>query len=312
MRLLCVGGALSEKMLRVSDSETAYLGPEAKARGSGSGARVTVVLPCYNDGLLAREAIASIDEPEPVDVIVVDDGSVAAETVEVLGQLSADGATVIHHEQNRGLSIARNTGLEAARTMYVFPLDADDLAVRGALSAMADALDADPEAAACFGDYLEFGDHEIVRAVPGRLDPFRLAYVNEYPASALMRRSVVLALGGWRVLGAGYEDWDLWLALAERGDKGVHLGPGNLTFRKRFHGERMLAAAKREHRLLYRRLRRDHPGVYGHLGSYRRASDLAPHRKLLYPAVYGARPRFTFEHHVKRWLDRVGLWTLRR
>jgi glycosyltransferase involved in cell wall biosynthesis len=286
--------------------------PEGTDPQGGPRARVAVVFPCYNDGHLVREAVASVSEPEPVELIVVDDGSTEPETVEILDRLAAEGTTVIRHEQNRGLSNARNTGLAAASAPYVFPLDSDDLAAAGALSRMADRLDASPEAAVCYGDYLEFGDHELVRAVPPTVDAYRLAYVNEYPVSALLRRGVLQEIGGWRTLGAGYEDWDLWLTLAERGHRGVHLGPGELTFRKRFHGSRMLAAAKREHRSLYRRLRNDHPGVYGQIGRRRRESDLALYRKLLYPVVYGARRRFAFERHVKRLLDRAGVWTLRR
>jgi glycosyltransferase involved in cell wall biosynthesis len=285
---------------------------EGDSRDREATARVTIVVPCYNDGALVLEAIASIDEREPVDVIVVDDGSTAPETVELLDGLAKDRTTVIRHEENRGLAIARNTALEAASTPYVFPLDADDLAIPFALAKMADKLDAEPDAAVCFGDYLEFGDHEIVRAVPERLDPFRLAYVNEYPVSSLLRREVVNAIGGWRKAAPAYEDWDLWLTLAEHGYRGVHLGPGELTFRKRFHGERMLAAAKRTHHALYRRIQQDHPGLYSDIGRHRRESDLPLHRKLLYPVVYGARPRFTFERHVKHWLDRRGIWTLRR
>ncbi len=285
--------------------------PEEASRGGGSSARVTVVLPCYNDGALMVEAIGSIEESEPVDVIVVDDGSTAAETVEVLERLAAEGIEVLFHDQNRGPGAARNTGLQAARTPYVFPLDADDLAVPGALTTMADKLDDEPQAAVCFGDYLEFGTHDLVRAVPARLDPFRLAHVNEYPVTALFRRSVLLSLGGWRSF-AAYEDWDLWLALVEHGHGGVHLGPGKLTYRRRLHGDRTLAAGKRKHRELYGKIRSDHPGVFRELGRLRRESDLPLHRKLLYPIVYGSRPRFTFEQRVKRWLDRRGIWTLRR
>ena len=147
-----------------------------------------------------------------MEVIVVDDGSTEAETIEVLDRLAQDGTRVIRHEQNRGLSPARNTGLEAATTPYVFPLDADDLAFPGAIAAMADKLDSGPDAAVCFGDYQEFGDHEVVRAVPDRLDAFRLAYVNEYPVSALLRRSTL--------------DLDRWLA----DDRGRLRGSGPLAY----------------------------------------------------------------------------------
>jgi glycosyltransferase involved in cell wall biosynthesis len=286
--------------------------PNQSDPGVGSTARVTVIVPCYNDGRLALEAIASIDEAEPVDVILVDDGSTVPETVEILDGFAEARTTILRHEANQGLANTRNTGLRGAKTPYVFPLDSDDLAFPGALAKMADRLDAAPDAAVCFGDYLEFGDHEIVRAVPDWLDPFRLAYVNEYPVSSLLRRDVLDAIGGWRKAAPAYEDWDLWLTLAERGYRGVHLGHGELTFRKRFHGERMLAVAKRTHHSLYRRIQQDHAGLYSDIGRHRRESDLPFHRKVLYPVVYGSRHRFTFERHVKHWLDRRGIWTLRR
>jgi hypothetical protein len=64
------------------------------------------------------------------------------------------------------------TGLPSTGAGYVLPLDADDCLVPGALGAMADMLDADPEAAACCGDYLEFGDWHLVRAVPPGLNRY--------------------------------------------------------------------------------------------------------------------------------------------
>lgn len=288
--------------------------PESKHQATRGPARVTVVVPCHNDGRLLVEALLSIEEAEPVEVVVVDDCSQEAETMQVLERLSADGTRVIRHPENKGVAEARNSGLRSAETPYLFPLDADDLAVAGALAEMANVLDTTPDAAVCFGDYLEFGTHELVRAVPSRLDPYRLAYVNEYPISSLFRRSALLSVGGWRKLGPGadYEDWDLWLALAERGYSGVHLGAGRLTYRRRYHGGRALTAAKRQHRWLYRRIREDHPAVFGDIARHRRQSDLPRHRKLLYPVVYGGRPRFAFEPGVKRMLDRLGIWTMRR
>src|SRR5262249_913629 len=154
----------------------------------------------------------------------------------------------------------------------VFPLDADDLVLPGVLSAMADKLDADPQAAVCFGDYLEFGSHELVRAVPRQIDGFRLAYVNEHPVSSLLRRDLLVSFGGLRPSVTGYEDWDLWLTIAERGLTGIYMGAGTLTFKKRFHGERMLTVAKRQHRQLYQQMRVDHPDVFDELGRHRRNS----------------------------------------
>ena len=121
-------------------------------------------------------------------------------------------------------------GLAVTHSPYVAPLDADDLAEPGMLSMMADRLDDDPEAVACVGDILEFGDvRELVRAVPQTLDPFRVAYTNEYPVTALFRRTALDAVGGWYrawTSRQGYEDWNLWMDFAQRGWRIVHLGAG--------------------------------------------------------------------------------------
>lgn len=275
--------------------------------------RVAVIVPCFNDGHVVGEAIDSLGGlPEPVEVVIIDDGSTDPATLATLDRLESDTVRVLH-QANTGLVGARNAGLAATTAPYVFPLDADDLAVPEVLVQMADLLDANPEAAVCFGDYTEFRtDWEIVRATPEWLDPFRLAYTNEYPVSALFRRTALEQVGGWRELQYGYEDWELWMTLAEGGHVSVHAGAGNITYRRRLHGERMLTNAKRHHRSLYRTLRGRHPALFGQIAAHRRRSDLSPLRKALYPFVYGGRPRYRWERYAKKALDRVGVWTLRR
>ena len=243
---------------------------------------------------------------------MVDDGSTDPATLDAFAALEADGVRVVHQE-NTGLPGARMRGLAETSAPYVFPLDSDDLLEAATLPAMADALDAAPGAAAAFGDYAEFGGPEdLVRAVPDRLDPFRVAYVNEYPVSALFRRTALEHVGGWKAIRWGYEDWDLWMGLAEAGLPAVHVGTGRITYRRRLHGTRMLTAAKANHREIYRTLKGRHPRLFADIAEHRRRSDMSPRRKLLYPVVYGGRPRFRFERHVKALLDRTRLWTLRR
>jgi glycosyltransferase involved in cell wall biosynthesis len=289
------------------DSSSARLAP---ATGPVRVARVAVVIPCYNDPLVV-EAAASVRQSPDAEIVVIDDGSTDQGTLESLDALLHGGIKVVRQE-NAGLSAARMAGLKATSAPYVYNLDADDLAASAAaLGAMADRLDADPEATVCYGDYLEFGDVDLIRAVPPTIDPYRLAYTNEYPVTALFRRTALQAVGGWQHLGNGYEDWRLWMTLAERGCRGVYAGAGVLTYRRRLHGERMLGVAKADHRALYGALRRAHPGLFAEIAVHRRASSLSPLRKLLYPFVYGSRRRFRFERRVKAWLDRAGAWTLR-
>jgi glycosyltransferase involved in cell wall biosynthesis len=276
-----------------------------------TGARVAVIIPCYQDGMFAKEAVRSIREDEPVEVVVVDDHSTDSETQTALAELEADGVLVVRHKHNRGLAGARSTGLKATSAPFVFPLDADDRAIAGALARMADVLTANPDAGVCFGDYLEAGKSEIIRAVPEDLDAYRLAYTNEYPVSSMYRRTLLEEVGGWPAM-FGYEDWHLWMTLAERGTVTVHLGEGVVTYRRLLHRDRLLAASKNAHKELYARLRKDHPELFRQLADYRERSALSTVRKVLYPIVYGGRRRYRWESHVKSLLDRLGIWTLRR
>lgn len=282
---------------------------------AATSARVAVIVPCFDDGPLVREAVSSVQESEPVEIIVVDDRSSDPASLEELGRLRDEGVTMVRHETNRGVARARTTGLEHTQATFVFPLDADDLAVAGRLGQLADRLEGDPGSGVIFGDYQEFGDRAVVRAVPDRLDAYRLAYTNEYPPSALFRRRLLEEVGGFRPAGyegRSYEDWNLWLTLAERGERGIHAGQGLITYRRRLHGPRKLATGKRRHPELYAQLRAAHPQLFSSLREHRRESDLSLPRKLVYPAVYGRRRRFAFEKRIKEALDDVGVWTLRR
>jgi glycosyltransferase involved in cell wall biosynthesis len=195
--------------------------------GPGKTPRIAVVIPCFDDGEFVREAVDSVrDDTETVELVVVDDASEDPATIAAVDGLSAEGVRVVRHERNRGLSAARMTGVRATGAPYVFPLDSDDLAYPGALSAMADRLDANPRLALAFGDYLEFGDRELVRAVPEKVDPYRIAYTNEYPGFALFRRVALERVGGWSAAGL-YEDWDLWMTIAEEGLEAAPWDPGS-------------------------------------------------------------------------------------
>ena len=255
------------------------------------------------------EAVRSVREQEPVEIVIVDDASRDEATRATLDELERGGLRVIRRSENGGVGVARTDALEASTSPYVYPLDADDLAISGVLARMADRLDADPEAAACVGDVVEFGDHELVRRSPVRLDPYRVALTNEYPVTALYRKSAVRAVGAWRPFfyEQGYEDWNLWMGLAEQGARIVHLGgPG---YRRRLHGQRLNQRARSRHAERYHSMRLAHPELFAELPEHRRASDLSPLRRTLYPLLYGSRGEIPLERVLKPVFDRFGIWT---
>jgi glycosyltransferase involved in cell wall biosynthesis len=275
--------------------------------------RVAVIVPCFNAGRLLLETIRSLDEPEPLEIVVVDDASDDPLTHEALTTLETAGVTVLRQEENGGAACARTRGMRATAAPFVFPLDADDLAIPGRIAKAADTLEAHPEAVACIGDYEEFGNDAIVRAVPDRLDPYRIAFTNEYAITSLFRRTVLERHGGWRdplPTHRGYEDWNLWMDLAQEGERVVHLR--DVMYRRRLHAPGLDLAARARHADIYRALKAHHPRLFHDLSRHRASTTLSTPRKLVYPYLYGERKLLNRVRAIKPLLDRAGVWTPKR
>lgn len=90
---------------------------------------VSVIVPCFNQGKFLGEALDSIlyQSWEIWECIIIDDGS-WDNTREVASKYAAkDDRFRLISQKNRGLSGARNRGLDEAKGQYIQFLDADDL-----------------------------------------------------------------------------------------------------------------------------------------------------------------------------------------
>ena len=90
----------------------------------------SVIMPCFNVEPYIASALESILAQTFADfeVLAIDDGSTDA-TGEVLARFAArDSRITVLTQPNRGVSAARNRGLDAARGTYVFFVDPDDQA----------------------------------------------------------------------------------------------------------------------------------------------------------------------------------------
>lgn len=250
-------------------------------------ARVTVIIPCFNDGLLAVEAVASVREAEPVEVVVVDDGSTDPATHAALDDLRSRGVRVLV-KPNGGLSSARMAGVAATEARYVFPLDSDDLLAAGALARMADVLDADPVSVFAYGDFDTFGDYRGYYRPPAKFDAWLLTWQNVIPVSSLIRRQALLSVGGWE-LPSGYEDWDLWLKFADSGCYGTYV-TGGPVYHRRLHGaSRMLAGCRARHGELYDILRERHAGLWDRRSELAAFSKPSLAKRLICRVLFGRR-----------------------
>ena len=91
--------------------------------------RVSVIIPAFNAADTISSCLDTVID-EAVETLVVDDGSTDG-TADIVRQ-SYPGVRV-HQQPNRGVSAARNAGLEVATGDYVAFVDADDRLFPGAL-----------------------------------------------------------------------------------------------------------------------------------------------------------------------------------
>ncbi len=95
---------------------------------------VSVIIPAYNNESRIADTLRSViaqDYPA-LEIIVVNDASTDSTQDAARDALEGCGRefSIIEHKNNRGVSAARNTGLDAAKGGYVWFCDGDDLADR--------------------------------------------------------------------------------------------------------------------------------------------------------------------------------------
>jgi glycosyltransferase involved in cell wall biosynthesis len=258
---------------------------------SGRGDRnadVTAVIANFNYGDYLLEAVASLKGQAggPPHVVVVDDGSTEAASLAALDVLQADGVEV-HRQANRGVCAARNAGLERVETPYWLVLDADDRLVPDALTRMRGVLEDDAGVAYAFGFMRFFGDMSGVVRFPD-YDPYRLLYRHTIGLTALARRSVLDATGGYDPNFQHYEDWELWLHALAHGLEGRRVDAVTLEYRR--HPGTKFADDRGNYRSAWSALRRKHAALYARRAELARRSAMGPGGRALYRMFWGPRP----------------------
>jgi len=189
---------------------------------NGAPVDLSVVTPCYDQGALLIDAIASVERHAPpnCELIIINDGSRDPRTLEILERLKEAGYFVFD-QKNAGLSAARNRGIALARGRYVLPLD-DDNRIRGFLQEAIAVLDSHPEVGIVYGDRQDFGWYHKTEDVP-EFDLFSLLKRNFIDACAVLQKQVWLDCGGYDTDFRALEDWEFWIHAAELGWKFHHL-----------------------------------------------------------------------------------------
>lgn len=238
--------------------------------------RVSVVIPCYNYGRFLEGAVGSVlaQDFRPLEILVVDDGS-TDDTAQVTRRIIEANPGVeirLLTQPNSGdPARPRNRGIAEARGEYVICLDPDDYLAPDMISECVAALDADPGAGIAYPNQVHFGpDRNYVPRI-GQHDLPALSRWNYIAVASMFRRKAWESAGGY-VSGLGYEDWDFWLSICERGWRAIHVP--RILFFYRVHEGGRFEAASRHDEAMRAELRLRHPALYD-------AADLAAARAIL-------------------------------
>lgn len=96
--------------------------------------KLSIIIPAYNAEAYLPQCLDSIlaQEHQDCEVIVVDDGS----TDGTAALLERYPDVKVIHQENHGMSTARNRGLDEAQGEYILFVDSDDLLTDGALATL--------------------------------------------------------------------------------------------------------------------------------------------------------------------------------
>lgn len=155
---------------------------------------ISIIVPVYNVATYVEDCLQSIESQifgHRYETILIDDGSTDS-SVDIcrrfIEQKSAPGFRILEHPENKGVSAARNFGLEHARGRYLMFADPDDLLPPSALSILFEAAE-QYRADIVKGDLVLFDDRRQHLA-PDRVRRTRLV-CGEHVLSELFEHSEV-------------------------------------------------------------------------------------------------------------------------
>ncbi|KAH6647204.1 nucleotide-diphospho-sugar transferase [Truncatella angustata] len=187
--------------------------------------RVSIIVPTFNTGQYLADCVSSIRENSvgvEVEVIIVDDGSTDGTTIRVIGDLDSEpDLKIIRHGNNRGVQVARNTGLKAATGDFVICVDGDDVLLptlghEGFLSEGARILSENHDIAFVHTLASMFGDFHGLTISSYPLREELVARKHHVPTAILYRRSEILDGLHYMETVPKWQDWAFGVSLLAR------------------------------------------------------------------------------------------------
>ena len=183
---------------------------------------VSVIIPTFNRSVRVVRAVQSVLDQslKDIEIIVVDDGS----TDDTEDRLVPYGALIkyIRQPANRGVSAARNKGIENSSGTWVAFLDSDDYWLKGKLHVQMEFLYQNLDAVACQTEEIwirrgrRVNPRKMHKKPSGEIFQRSLRLCLVSPSSIILKRSVFAEVGLFDETLEAAEDYDLWLRISCR------------------------------------------------------------------------------------------------
>ena len=181
--------------------------------------KISIVIPFYNLGSYIEEAVDSVLNQTFTDfeIIIVNDGSTDSASINLINKINNPKTTVFNIE-NQGLPAARNFGINLGSGDYIACLDADDKLHPDFLEKTIEVFDHDTQQTyGIVSTYYEHFENLNAQIKIKQFNPYALAVQNQLHVASLFRKSCWEQIGGYDTGLTGYQDWEFWLSIIEKG-----------------------------------------------------------------------------------------------
>ena len=195
-----------------------------------SSIKFSIVTPIYNHadflGRYFDSILPQIDDED--EIVLIDDGSSdhINDRVEKYRKKLGSRLQYHRHQQNRGVSAARNTAIQLAQNNWIKFLDADDFLMPNALAKSREIMASKP-ARLYYGlqKFVEDGPNSTAQVKTDQtffpvLD--RITTINPFvPSMVIVDRKTLVEVNAFDERIRFEEDWDLWLRIYQKYGKEV-------------------------------------------------------------------------------------------
>lgn len=223
--------------------------------------KISVIIPCYNLGQYIDEAVDSVlsQTYTNYEIIIVNDGSTDILTNKILKNFNKP-KTSIYNIKNSGVAEARNFGISKAKGEFIACLDADDKYDPQFLEKTIKILEKSDNQVGFVTTWIQLFGNKLGIHKTFEYNPAQLGYANVVHVASLFKKSIWKEVGGYDEETKGYQDWEFWIAIIEKGYTWQNITEP--LFMYRIRDDSMLMDANKLELSLYQKIIQRHLGYF--------------------------------------------------